>query len=293
MTPNSTPSVLGIGVSDMNIGKVNKDGWELELGYRQDVNKDWSFYAKGNFSFVKNKVIYKDEPEDTPKWLKAEGHALGQYWGYVVEGFFKNREDIANSPIQNVGSAPIPGDFKYKDIDGNGIINEDDKVIIGYPKIPRITYGMSLGFAYKGFSFDAHFQGSAQSSVFLSNYLMYEFYNRGKVLDIHKGRWTPETAETATYPALHIGATSQNHVRNTFYQKDNPYLRLKSVEIAYTLESKGLKKVGLQSLRTYINGVILMTWDKLKVVDPETPTGSTGAVYPQTMGVSLGFNFTF
>lgn len=293
MAPNSTPSILGIGVADMNIGKVNKDGWELELGYRQEVNKDWSFYAKGNFSFVKNKILYKDEPEDTPKWLKAEGHALGQFWGYVVEGFFKDKEDINNSPVQNVGSAPIPGDFKYKDIDGNGVVNEDDKVIIGYPKIPRITYGFSLGFAYKGLTFDAHFQGSAQSSVFLSNYLMYEFYNRGKVLDIHRGRWTPETAETATYPALHIGATSQNHVRNTFYQKDNPYLRLKSVEIAYTLESKGLKKVGLQSLRTYINGVNLMTWDKLKVVDPETPTGSTGAIYPQTMGVSLGFNFTF
>ncbi|MBP3343862.1 MAG: TonB-dependent receptor [Bacteroidales bacterium] len=293
MSPNSTPSLLGIGVSDMNIGKVNKDGWEFELGYRQNVGKNWSYYAKGNFSFVKNEIIFKDEPEDTPEWLKAEGHALGQYWGYVVEGFFRNQEEINNSPAQNVGGAPIPGDFKYKDIDGNGIINEDDKVIIGYPKIPRITYGVSLGFAYKGFSFDAHFQGSAQSSVFLSNYLMYEFYNRGKVLDIHKGRWTPETAETATYPALHIGATSQNHVRNTFYQKDNPYLRLKSVEIAYTLESKGLKKVGLQSLRTYINGVNLMTWDKLKVVDPETPTGSTGAVYPQTMGVSLGFNFTF
>lgn len=293
MSPNSTPGILGIGVSDMNIGKTKKRGWEFELGYNESFTKEFSLYMKGNMSFVKNEVIYKDESEDKLWWQKEEGQAIGQTWGYIVEGFFKDQEEINNSPIQKVGDLPIPGDLKYKDINGDGEINEYDRVPIGWPRIPRLTYGFSFGFAYKNLSFDAHFQGSAQSSVFLSNYLMYEFYNRGKVQDIHLGRWTPATAETATYPALHIGATSQNHVRNTFFLKNNPYLRLKTVELSYTINSKVLKKAGIRSLRAYLNGVNLLTFDKLKVVDPETPTGSTGGIYPQTRGYSLGFNFTF
>ena len=291
MTPNSIPGVIGIGFSDMNIGKTKKNGWEFELGYRHQVNKDFEYNLRGNYTFVHNEVVYKDEPEGTRAWQKEEGRAIGQQFGYLVLGFFKDQGEVDNSPVQQVGTTPIPGDLKYLDYDGNGVINEFDQVPIGYSKIPEIVYGFSGGLQYKGFGLDILFQGTAHSSVFISQYLMYEFYNRGRVQSIHQGRWTPETADTATYPALHIGGTSQNHVKNSFFLKDNPYLRLKNVELSYTFKTK--KTDVIKGARIHVSGVNLFTWDKLKVVDPETPTGSTGAVYPQTMGMSFGVNLKF
>jgi len=293
MTPNSTPGVLGIGVSDMNIGKTRKNGWEFEAGFNNQVNEKFSYYVKGNISFVNNKIISKDEPSDKLWWQKEEGKPIQQEWGYVVIGYFKDLQDIANSPVQRVADPPIPGDLKYLDYNGDGQINDYDRVPIGYPTIPKVSYGISAGFTFNKFSLNILFQGTAQSSVFISNYLMYEFYNRGKVQDIHQGRWTPQTAETATYPALHIGATSQNHTQNTFFLKDNPYVRLKNIEVAYNLQSPKFSKYGFKELRVFLSGVNLITWDRLSVVDPETPTGSKGAIYPQTKGYSLGLNFTF
>ncbi len=291
MTPNSTPMILGIGVTDMNIGETARNGWEFDLGYNDKINKDFAYYVKGNFTKINNKVIYKDEAEDMLPWQKTEGRSIGQQYGYVVLGYFKDQADIESSPAQQVGTVPIPGDFKYLDYNGDGIVNEDDRVAIGYPKLPQITYGFTGGFTYKNFGLDVHFQGTSNSSVFISDYLMYEFYNRGRVQDIHQGRWTPETAETATYPALHIGGTSQNHVKNSFFLKDNPYLRLKNVELSYQFSFN--QSAAVKGLRIHVSGVNLFTWDKLKVVDPETPTGSTGAIYPQTRGYSVGVNMVF
>lgn len=289
----SVPGILGIGLPKMNMGKTEKDGWELELSYNQQFGNGIGFYVKGNVSYVKNKVVFRDEPENKDWWRKEEGKPIGQNFGYVVEGFFRDQQEIDNAPRQQVGSLPIPGDLRYMDYNGDGVVDSYDQVPIGYTRYPRYSFGLSLGVNIKNFSLDVLFQGTAQSSVFISNFLMYEFYNRGKVQDIHLGRWTPETHETATYPALHVGAVSQNHVRNTFFLKDNPYLRLKSVEIAYNLGKNAARKIGMKGLRVYISGVNLITWDKLKVVDPETPTGSTEGVYPQARNFSLGFNFNF
>jgi len=291
MTPNSLPGIIGIGFSDMNIGKTKKNGWEFDLGLSHKFSKNFSMYLKGNYSVIHNQVVYKDEADDMIAWQKEEGRAIGQNFGYVVLGYFKDQEDIDNSPKQEVGTTPIPGDFKYLDYNNDGVVNTYDRVAIGYSKIPQIVYGFSLGADYKGFSIDVQFQGAAQSSVFISNYLMYEFYNRGRVQDIHLGRWTPETADTATYPALHVGATSQNHVRNSYFLQDGSYLRLKNVELSYYLKFK--KDAAVKSLRFHLNGNNLITWDKIGVVDPETPTGSTGAVYPQTKGYTFGINLVF
>ena len=291
MTPNSVPGLIGIGVTDMNIGKTSKNGWEFDFGYRQKVNKNFTFYAKANYTIMHNEVIFKDEPESMLEWQKEEGRPIGTPFGYVVLGYFKDQEDIDNSPVQQVGSAPIPGDLKYLDFNADGVINDYDKVACGYPKVPQMIYGLSGGLEYKNFTLDFHFQGAGHSSVLISNYLMYEFYNRGRVQPIHQGRWTPETAETATYPALHIGGTSQNHVTNTFFRKNNDYLRLKNVEMAYNMTFK--KTAAVKGARVYLSAVNLFTWDRLKVVDPETPTGSTGGIYPQTKGYSLGVNLQF
>lgn len=291
MSPRSIPMVIGIGVTDMNIGQTERDGWEFDLGLNKKLTKDLSVFLKGNFTTIHNEVIEKDEAESTLKWQKEEGLPIGQQFGYVVLGFFKDQDEIDCSPVQQVGGIPIPGDLKYLDYNGDGYVNENDRLAIGYPRIPQMTYGFTGGLNYKNFGLDVHFQGTAHSSVFISNYLMYEFYNRGRVQDIHQQRWTAETAETATYPALHVGGVSQNHVKNTFFLKDNPFLRLKNVELSYQFKFKPTSAV--KGLRVHLNGNNLFTWDKLKVVDPETPTGSTGAVYPQTRGYSAGISMSF
>lgn len=289
----SVPQILGIGLPDVNIGKTKRDGWELEVSYNHELSRDYSFYIKGNVSYVKNEIVFQDEPVAKDPWLKAEGKPIGQFFGYVVEGFFQNQEEIDNAPKQQVGSTPIPGDLRYMDYNGDGVVNDYDRVPIGYPKYPRYSFGLSFGAKIKNFDVNVLFQGAAQSSVFISQFLMYEFYNRGKVQDIHLGRWTPQTAETATYPALHVGAISQNHVQNSFFIKDNPYLRLKSVEVAYSLSPNAAKKIGMKGLRIYVSGSNLFTWDKLKVVDPETPNNSSESVYPQARNFSLGLNLNF
>lgn len=291
--PNSVPSILGIGFPIMNLGKTTREGWELEVSYNHQFNKYYELYVKGNIAFTKNKIVYRDEPSETDWWRSGEGKPINQFFGYVVEGFFQNQEEIDNAPRQQVGSEPIPGDLRYMDFNGDGIVNTYDQVPIGYTPMPRYSYGISFGAKINNFDINVLFQGTAQSSVFISQFLMYEFYNRGKVQDIHLGRWTPETAETATYPALHIGAISQNHNRNTFFIKDNPYIRLKNIEIAYNLGSHAAKKIGMKGLRIYLSGVNLMTWDKLKVVDPETPNNSIAGIYPQARTFSLGFNCNF
>lgn len=291
--PQSVPSILGIGLPDMNIGKTERDGWELEAAYNQKINNDFGFYIKGNVSFIRNKVVFRDEPESMDWWRKQEGKPIGQYFGYIVEGFFNSEEEIANAPKHEVGSYPIPGDLRYIDYNGDGVVNEYDQVPIGYSAYPRYTFGLSFGFNIKNFDVNVLFQGAAQSSVFISQFLMYEFYNRGKVQDIHLGRWTPQTAETATYPALHVGAISQNHVKNSFFINDNSYIRLKNVEISYTLGRNAAKKIGMKGMRIYLSAVNLFTWDKLKVVDPETAANAYESVYPQARNFSLGLNLNF
>lgn len=291
--PRSIPSVIGIGLPIMNIGKTTNEGWEFDVMYRDKIGKNFSYYVKANASLIKNKVIFRDEAEGIEWWRKEEGKPIFQKFGYVVLGFFKDQNDIDNSPIQQVGTSPIPGDLKYLDFNGDGVVNEVDRVPIGFPEVPRITYGFSLGCKMHQFDVNLHFQGTRKSSVFIQDYLMYEFYNRGKVQDIHLGRWTPQTADTATYPALHIGGESQNHVSNTFFMKDNSYLRLKTVEVAYNLPKRYLSKIGLQGVRIYVSGLNLFTWDNLKVVDPETPTGASGSIYPQSRNYSMGVNVQF
>lgn len=292
-TPRSVPGVLGIGTPDLNVGKTSREGWELEVAYRQEVRKDIVFTIRPNIAYSINEVVFRDEPEDADWWSKQEGKPIGQFFGYQVLGYFKDQADIDNSPVQNVGSQPIPGDFKYMDYNGDGVVDEYDRVPIGYSTMPRFTFGTSFGVMIKNFTVNLHFQGAAQSSIYISEMLNWEFYNRGKVQEHHLGRWTPATHETATYPALHVGAISQNHVRNSYFIQDNTYLRLKTAEISYTLNSADARKLGLKGLRVYVSGVNLLTWDKFKILDPEVSSGTTTQWYPQSRNYSVGFNLNF
>ncbi len=292
-TPRSVPGILGIGTPDLNIGESSRNGWELDISYRHEFSRDLVLTIRPNVAYSINEVVFRDEPEDADSWGKLEGKPIGQFFGYQVLGYFKDQADIDNSPIQQVGSTPIPGDFKYMDYNSDGVVNEFDIVPTGFSTMPRITFGTTFGVKYRRLSMNLHFQGAAQSSLYVSGMLNWEFYNRGKVQEHHLGRWTPETHETATYPALHVGAISQNHVKNSFFIQDNTYLRLKTAEISYSLTKAAAKRIGLKGLRIHLSGVNLFTWDRFKILDPETSSGTTSEWYPQSKNYSLGFNLNF
>jgi hypothetical protein len=227
-----------------------------------------------------------DEAQAKYPWLAKTNRPIGQLFGYTAIGFFKDEEDIANSPTQ-FGKL-IPGDLKYKDLNGDGKITEDDMGAIGRSIVPEIYYGFSGGINWKNFDISFLFQGAANGYRNSAGVGYWEFFNGGKVTEAHLGRWTPETAETATYPAIHSVRNANNHKQSTFYMENAKYLRFKNFEVGYTFDK--IHFIGVSNIRLYANGQNLYTWSDT-VFDPEL-TGETYA-YPTmraiNFGVSIGF----
>jgi len=292
-TSNSFSSTLGIGVPALNIGKTKRYGWEFELAFQQKLGNDLMLSVRPNIGYWQNQIVFADDPESIDWWLKTEGRRISQPVGYVVLGYFKDEEDIANSPVQQVGSAPIPGDFKYLDYNGDGVVNQFDEVPISHTAVPNTSFGTTFNLSFKSLSASVHFQGATHSSVMVSQYLYWEFYNRAPVMEHHLGRWTRETAETATYPALHNGSVSQNHVNNTFWRNDNTYLRLKTANLMYQLPRSVYSRLGLKGMSMAVSGSNLLTWSRFKMLDPEVATGTAVRYYPQSKTYSFTVNINF
>jgi TonB-linked SusC/RagA family outer membrane protein len=290
---------FGVNAPAANVGVTENKGFDMELSHRYKVNKDFTYWVKGNMGYAKNKILSKDEPANKDTWRKEEGHGIGQFQGYICEGYFKDWDEIANSPEQ-VGIAPHPGDLKFKDINGDNQIDEKDQTYIGYTNVPNLNYGFSAGFNYKGFDFSFLFQGTKQSSYYIGDGMMFEFQNKnGKLLSHHLGRWAyyqdpftgqmVDTRATATYPRLNNG-TNPNQKVSSFFLLDNSYLKLRNVEVGYTFKQNLLEKLRISSVRIYATGNNLHTWTKIKQIDPE---GGHNENYPQMSVYALGINVTF
>ena len=288
-TRTTVGDIVGITLPDVNLGKVKNKGFELEIGYTNKTGKV-GYFVKGNVSVAKNKIIERDEEHKKYPWLQQTGQSVGQPYGWTWIGYYQNAEDLANSPKTTFN--PQVGDLKYADLNGDGIINDDDKGPIGYPVVPNTTYGLSAGFDFKGFDCSFLLQGAANSSVRPSDELIYD--NIGNFQELHLGRWTPDNAANATYPKLHLASGGANNrpTTSTFWLRSGNYLRLKNVEIGYRLTPAILKSIGVESLRIYANAANLITWDKLKIMDPESPSGR-GENYPQQKIYSFGLNLNF
>lgn len=227
------------------------------------------------------------------------GHPVGSRFGLEYIGYFADNADIAASPLQTYG-AVAPGDLKYRDLTGDNIIDIDDIHKIGKSWMPEITYGANLFLSFKGFDFNALIQGIANADIFLRNYAYFEFYPNvgGKVMEHHLGRWAyyPElgidTRETASYPRLSLQGDNTNNKspNSTFWLRDAAYLRLKSVELGYSIPDKALKYIGLSNLRVFTTAYNVLTFDNIKVVDPEM---GNSAVYPIQRMINFGINAQF
>jgi TonB-linked SusC/RagA family outer membrane protein len=312
-----------------NIGRTENKGWDGEISWRDKLNDDFSYFARGIFSYAKNKILYMDEAPSEYKLSMKTGRPIGTIFGFVADGFYDSKEEIANSPYDANGRDIQPGDLKYKDISGpndapDGIINEYDKVAIGN-NLPDFTYGLSLGFSYKNFDFSLLFQGATGASVSIENMLrLADGANsivgsaNGKPMPIHQGRWTYYDAEgnkvedpnelialnrNASYPRLLTG-NNQNNAESTFWLRSANYLRLKNVEIGYYLPKSWVNKAGISNIRFYFTSQNVFTWSGLKEyqIDPESSktaadvksdkrTGLT--TYPQQQVYNFGCQISF
>jgi len=302
---STIPVLQGVPISNIpkvNIGVVDNHGYEIELAYNKVINPDLSFNIKGNFNYNKNTVKFADEVKYGEEYAypyRSTGYSIGQKFGYQIDysngnGYVNTAEELAALPTYEVGGKVRLGDFKYVDVTKDGKINDRDLVPMGYPMVPRITYGLSGTLNYKNFDLSFVFSGIAQSSINYNGWGATEFGLVGFFSDWHFQAWTPEryaNNEKILYPALGM-APGVSQKSNNFFIMNRSFLRLKNIEIGYSMPKNILNKAGINRVRFYANGNNLFTWDKLPVntIDPEQ---DESLVYPLTKMVSLGVNLTF
>ncbi len=299
-TRGTISEILGRSGGDLppvNIGVVRNRGLDMELTYRTRSANDWNFSVSGNMTYARNKIIFMDEEPRQFDYQYRTGYPVGQPFGLVSIGFFESMDDINGSPRQTFVSQESlrPGDIKYQDINQDGVIDANDLVAIGYNgAVPELMFGLSSRISYRSVDFSFLLQGAARSSVFLDNFPVWEFRGgNGKAVRWHLDRWTSETAPTATYPRLFVGDNSNNQRLSTFWMRNRDYLRLKNVELGYTLNNNFIKNLRIQNIRLYANAYNLFTWDVVKIADPEMPSGDGGDHYPQQRVINFGVSANF
>ena len=306
------PYIVGQTAPIVNSGIVDNRGIEFQLSWDGRIGQHFRYWIRPNFTFARNKVKFCNEisyidnnGRDCP-WRYQTGRRVGENFCYIFDHFVADQEEADRLNAMNGGSGfgmwgeVQPGDVVYKDMNGDGAVNNYDRAAVGNPRTPEIQYGIPVGMSYKGFDFSMLWQGSALCSVQLSGPAVWDFplYDQsriGKVRRMHLNRWTPETAATATYPALHYGIHNNNKQQySSLFLYDATYIRLKNVEIGYTLPKAWTSKAGIQSVRIYAQGQNLLTFDRLGDVDmdPEIKNGD-GSWFPVQRVVNLGINMTF
>jgi TonB-linked SusC/RagA family outer membrane protein len=296
ITRGTVPDLQGVAVANLpkvNMGKVNNRGYELELSYVKQLNRDLSFTVRGNYAYAKNKQIFMDAPmlgEDYYYSDRTTGYSMGQCWGLLIDysngnGYINTQEELDNLPTYNVAGTPRLGDLKYVDLNGDGIIDAKDGAPIGYSYVPRITYGFGSSLNYRGIDVSFQFSGIAKSSYYDNGWGMHE--------PAMRHAWTQErylNGEEIMYPAL--GNSGSSIIGNSFFIMDRSFLRLKTAEIGYSVPQRLYRSVGIKRIRVYVNGNNLWTYTKLpvKLFDPEQASSQS---YPVTKMINIGLNVVF
>ncbi len=298
----TVPDTFGAKLPLENIGVVDNKGFDLNLNYRNSPNEDLSYNMNLNFGYAKNEIIDIAEPENVDPLRKKTGRSVGTRFGYLAEGLFLTQKEIDDLNAKAPGGVyqtqnPKPGDIKYKDVTGDGVVNADDRTVIGKSNIPQMTYGLSAGLNYKQFDFSVLFQGAAKFDMYLSGESSWAFFNGGKVFDKHLDRAQigadGNVVNTdATYPRLSLKNNAVNERTSSYWVEPGDYLRFKNIEVGYNLPNSVLEKAGLSKFRVYVNARNLATWSKIKQLDPENPQ-QRGWFYPQQKVYNIGLNVQF
>jgi TonB-linked SusC/RagA family outer membrane protein len=306
------PSLFGAGLPDYNVAKVRDRGWEASITYNlrgKNVSQSFSVNIADNQNTLLQLTGGTTQQiinQDVFQLIRKVGQPITQYYGYETNGFFQNQADINNSP-KIAGAEVGPGDLKFKDLNGDGKIDDKDKTVLGNP-FPRYTFGFTYRLNVKGFDFSMFIQGVGKRDEFLRGELVEPFhYNYGQTLYEHQTNfWTPENPD-ARFPRLAaIGSPSNTYNWRTgsdLYKFNAAYIRLKNVNIGYTFPKSISKKVGMEKLRVSLIGQNLLTLTKLKFIDPETTefgnnlntsaASNSARAYPLPVFYGAGLDLTF
>ncbi|NDV84599.1 TonB-dependent receptor [Bacteroides sp. 51] len=301
---NNIPGYVGLQkVPMVNVGKMKSWGFDSSFEYN-DKFGDVYVMARGTFTYAANKVLRDGDEQNKYAYMDKIGRNYYQYYGFQSLGLFDSQEEIDRSPVQfseAVHSTLRPGDIKYQDINGDGKIDDFDKIPIGRSDIPEITYGFGGSLGWKGFDLSFFFQGTARVTVQEEGWAMIPFSsgfanNDGFLKDVVKNHWSVDNPNPhARYPRLNNVAWDDNNnaKRSTFWTRDASFIRLKNVELGYTFPKRWVDNMRLQNLRVYVSGVNLLTWAAdMRLYDPELGT-TDGRKYPPSRIFNLGLNINF
>jgi len=297
------PAMVGLESNPKaNVGKVSSKGFDGNIRFQQKIH-NVNLTIRGNMTYSKNKIIERDE-EYNYYWYKMQkNHRVNQARGLIALGLFKDYDDIRNSPVQNFSNFKVmPGDIKYKDVNGDGKIDDNDRVAIGATTKPNLIFGMGASAHWKGLDVNVHFQGAGKSTYYIdgSSVQMFSLGDGwGNILKelANSNRWIsaeisgdPSTEDpNAEYPRLTYGANPNNYQQSTFWLRNGSYVRLKTVELGYSFPTALSNKLRLNKIRVFFVGTNLVTWSSFKLWDPELGI-SHGKEYPLSKTLSLGLS---
>ncbi|WP_394345359.1 SusC/RagA family TonB-linked outer membrane protein [Algoriphagus zhangzhouensis] len=286
----SIPQSTGLSLPAENIGEVENKGFDLNLGYRGGKG-EFQYSVSVNGGYAKNQILFWDESPGAPEWQQSTGSPMNTFLVYQYDGVFRDQQEIDAETLDYsaVTGNLRPGDMRYKDYDGDGKITPDDRVRMDQNNIPTFQGGLNFNANWKGFDFSLLLQGALGARQYVS---AGESGNIGNyLLDFYENRWTIDNP-SSTDPRIANRSDQWYSGGNTYWFRKTDYLRLKNLEIGYNLPAHLTQKVGIQNARFYVNGLNLITFDKLKVYDPEG-SSSTGQYYPQARVINTGLSVSF
>ena len=285
--------VLGLDAPRQNAGQVQNTGFDLSIFHNNVVNKDFRYDINFNIAYVHNELTdlkgtEGKEPSRDNFWF-VEGYPIGSYYGYVADGYFNTEEDLKGP--KRTGTEQL-GDIKYKDLNGDGVIDAaNDKTIIG-KEFPSWTAGLGANLYYKDFDLSFFFQGAFDVDAYVNGEAAYAFFNGGKVLERHLDRWTP-TNHDASYPRITI-ADQINYEFSSYWLQDASYVRLKNLTLGYNIPKTLLNKINLDRVKVFLTGENLFTITGMDSLDPESaPSNARGGLYSNVRKISIGLKVGF
>ncbi|WP_276894606.1 SusC/RagA family TonB-linked outer membrane protein, partial [Hallella bergensis] len=296
------PTYVAVDLPTVNLGKVDNHGYEVSLRW-QDKIGDVRYHVGGNLSYAKNKIVFTDEITYPYEWMQRTGKPVGQNFGYVFDGYFTEQE-VANYeklkgkeggiPDQGSGYIPLAGDVKYKDLNGDGKIDDKDVRDIGYTTYPLYSLGVNMGVSWKGIDLSLTLSGAFQTSRLLSNTYRVPFgemNNFSLMKYMVRDAWTPEKGDAAKAPAISLRSKAHNYLNSDLWLRNASYVRLKNIELGYSFPKQMLRPLHISSLRLALSGYNLLTFDSFKVTDPEA--NPNGKAYPLIKIVNFGVRVGF
>ncbi|MBR1575921.1 MAG: TonB-dependent receptor [Bacteroidales bacterium] len=303
MTRSDIPETMGLQATiAANIGQAKAHGIDIQADYKQVISPDLWLSGRGNFTYSTSRYLVYEEPTYPEPYRQHAGHSIKQTWGYIAERLFIDDEEAANSPSQqSFGSQYGGGDIKYTDVNGDGVITEADRVPIGMPTSPEIIYGFGASLGWKGIDFSVFFQGLANESFWIDatpNYTSTQvgtapFVNNTQLLKAYSdSHWSEDNRDIyALWPRYSAYHNLNNSAVSTWWMRDGSFLRLKQLELGYTLPYKWTRKAHIEALRFYLQGNNLLCWSRFKLWDPEL--AGEGLNYPIQRTFNIGAHVTF